>query len=334
MTITPVSGPRTLQVLAEGEGKYHSVDPDGFREWVRENKDRSLTPRLMSEREAVERFVADGDYLVYECNYLMRGPSSLLREVMRQGKRDLWLAGKFTYPDVALLVGAGCVSKVDCGFFLPSRPVQRAMSEGRLELYEYSNIVMTLRLQAGAMGIPFLPVRSFGGTTGFDYSGAKLIEDPYTGQPLSLIPALNPDVALIHVNQADVYGNARVFGTGTAHAEAALASRKVILSAEEIVDTEEIRKDPGRTCIPYYAVDAVVEAPFGSYPGTCPGVYASDREGVMAVMQATALDRVDAYLERWVQPFQDDREMLDKVVGAKKLLDMRRREVIKEGYRP
>ena len=331
---TTLSPTRTLRVLAEGEGKYHPVDPDGFREWVRDHKDRSLTPRLMSEREAVDRFVFDRDYLVYECNYLMRGPSSLLREIMRQRKRDMWLAGKFTYPDVALLVGAGCVSKVDCGFFLPSRPVQRALSEGRLEIFEYSNVVMTLRLQAGAMGIPFLPVRSFGGTSGFDFSGAKLIEDPYTGLPLTLIPALNPDVAVIHVHQADVYGNARVFGTGTAHVDAALAARRVILSAEEIVDTDEIRRDPGRTCIPYYAVDAVVEAPFGSYPGTCPGVYASDREGVMAAMQATAGDNVQAYLEKWVDPFEDDRQMLEKLVGLRKLLDMRRRETIREGYRP
>ena len=331
---TTLSPTRTLRVLAEGEGKFHPVDPDGFREWVRDHKDRSLTPRLMSEREAVDRFVFDRDYLVYECNYLMRGPSSLLREIMRQRKRDMWLAGKFTYPDVALLVGAGCVSKVDCGFFLPSRPVQRALSEGRLEIFEYSNVVMTLRLQAGAMGIPFLPVRSFGGTSGFDFSGAKLIEDPYTGLPLPLIPALNPDVAVIHVHQADVYGNARVFGTGTAHVDAALAARRVILSAEEIVDTDEIRRDPGRTCIPYYAVDAVVEAPFGSYPGTCPGVYASDREGVMAAMQATAGDNVQAYLEKWVDPFEDDRQMLEKLVGVRKLLDMRRRETIHEGYRP
>jgi glutaconate CoA-transferase, subunit A len=331
--MTSVTSPGSFEVLAEGEGRFQPVDPDGFRDWVRANKSRALTSKLMSEKEAVSRFVADGDYLVYECNYLMRGPSSLLREVMRQRKRDMWLAGKFTYPDVALLVGAGCVSKVDCGFFLPSRPVQRALSEGRLELYEYSNVVMTMRLQAGAMGVPFLPVRSFGGTSGFDYSGAKLIRDPYTGLPLTIVPALNPDVALIHVNQADIYGNARVFGTGIADREAALASRKVILSAEEIIDTDEIRRDPGRTSIPYYAVDAVVEAPFGSYPGTCPGYYASDREGVMAAFAATNSDRVDAYIERWVDGFDNDREMLEKLVGVRKLLELRRRETIKEGYR-
>ena len=93
------------------------------------------------------------------------------------------------------------------------------------------------------------------------------------------MPALNPDVAIIHVQQADQYGNARVFGTGIAHVECALASKKVIISAEEIIDTEEIRRDPGRTSIPYYAVDAVVHAPFGAWPGNCGGYYGSDTPG-------------------------------------------------------
>jgi glutaconate CoA-transferase, subunit A len=322
------------EVLAEGEAPFHPVDPDGYRAYVRENKLRSLTPRLMTEREAVERFVADGDYLVYECNYIMRGPNSLVREVVRQRKRDLWLAGKFSYPDVGLFIGAGCVSRVDTGFFLSSRAVQRALNEGRVEIYEYSNVVMTQRLLAGSMGIPFLPVRSFGGTSGFERSGCKLIRDPYTGQATVVVPALNPDVALIHVNQSDVYGNARVFGTGISHTEAALASRKVIISAEEIVDTEEIRRNPGLTTIPYYAVDAVVHAPFGAYPGTCPGLYASDREGVVEAIRATAMDAVEQYAEKWVHAFADDREMLEKMAGVKKLLDMQRREGISEGYRP
>lgn len=324
--------PGALKILAEGQGDYLRVDPDGFREWVRDHKDRSLTPRLMTEREAVERFVDDGDYLVYDCNYLMRGPNSLLHEVIRQGKKDLWLSGKFTYVDVSLLVGAGCVSKVDCGFFLGAPNIQRAIAAGTLDVYEYSNVVMTLRLRAGAMGVPFLPVRSLGGTTGFMHSGAKLIEDPYTGTPITIVPATNPDVALIHVNQADVYGNARVFGTGIAHVESALASRKVIISAEEIIDTDEIRRNPGLTSIPYYAVDAVVHAPYGTYPGTCPGYYASDPMVVMEIFRAVMGDQVDAYIDKWIRPFETHGDMLETLVGARKLIDLRSRETIREGY--
>ncbi len=323
---------RVVELLAEGEAKFHPVDPDGFREYVRDHKQRGLVSKLMTEKDAVAKYVADGDYLVYDCNYLMRGPSSVMREIIRQRKRNIWLAGKFTYPDVALLVGAGCVSKVDCGFFSPSPPVTKALKDGRLEIFEYSNVVMTLRLTAGSMGVPFIPVRSFGGTDGFTHSGAKTIRDPYTGQPTVLLPALNPDVAIIHVHQADQYGNARVFGTGIAHVESALASKKVIISTEEVVDTEEIRRNPGLTSIPYYCVDAVVEAPFGAWPGEVQGVYSSDREGVIESFAGTRTESVDKYVDKFVDSFADDREMLHNLVGAKKLIDLRRRAVIKEGY--
>ena len=327
---TPSIG--SLEILAEGDSPYFPVDPDGFRAWVRDNKDRSLRSKLMSEKDAVERLVGDGDYLTYDCNYLMRGPNSLLHEVIRQKKKDLWVAGKFTYVDTALLAGAGCMSKVDCGFFIAAPVIQRMVKSGELEIFEYSNVVMTTRLQAGAMGLPFLPVRSFGGTTGFVHSGAKLVNDPYTGIPITLVPALNPDVALIHVNQADVYGNARVFGTGVSHEESALASKRVIISAEEIVDTEVIKANPGLTTIPYYAVDAVVEAPFGSYPGTCPGLYASNPAGVMEIFGAISRDLIQEYIDKWITPFETHEQMLQEAVGVPKLLEMKRREIVREGY--
>jgi acyl CoA:acetate/3-ketoacid CoA transferase alpha subunit len=322
-----------MRVLAEGKADYLAVDPDGFSAYVRDHKQRALTPKLMSAREAVARFVADGDYFVYDCNYFQRGPSTLLREVIRQQKRDLWLCGKFTYVDVGLLVGAGCASKVDCGFFWPGATLDNAVRDGRLEVYEYSNVVMTLRLQAGAMGLPFLPVRSFGGTDGFDFSGAKLVEDPFTGKPITLVPALNPDVAIIHVQQADVYGNARVFGTGIAHEESAMASKKVIVSAEEIVDTEEIRRDPGRTSIPYYVVDAVVHAPFGAWPGNCGGYYGSDTMGVIETFGAISRDTVADYVAKYVTPFADDQAMFDALVGKERLDKLRANETISDGYR-
>jgi len=323
-----------IEVLDEGIGEFRTPDPDGYREWVRDHKSRALVSKLMTAQEAVSRFVKDGDYLCYDCNYLQRGPSALIREVIRQKKKDLWIAGKFTWVAVHLLVAAGCASKVDCGFFLFGKAIDRFVQEGKAKIFEYSNVVMTLRLQAGAMGLPFLPVRSFGGTDGFHHSGAKLIRDPYTGQPLTIVPALNPDVALIHVQQADMYGNARVFGTGIAHQETAMASRKVIISAEEIVDVEEIRRDPGRTSIPYYCADAVVQAPFGAYPGEVTGYYASDPAGVIEVVVATLTDNLDPYLEKYVHSVANDQEMLEKHVGVAKLLEMQRRVPTKEGYKP
>jgi acyl CoA:acetate/3-ketoacid CoA transferase alpha subunit len=321
-----------LKIIAEGTGAYQPVDPDGFREYVRDHKNRAMVPKVMSEKEAVEKLVADGDYLVYECNYLQRGPSALIREVIRQKKKDLWLGAKFTWVAAALLTGAGCVSKLDVGFFLFGPVVEQAIREGRVQAFEYSNVVMTNRLMAGAMGLPFIPVRSFGGTDGFTHSGAKLIEDPYTGQPITILPALNPDVALIHVHQADVYGNARIFGTGISHTEAAFASKKVIISTEEIIDTEEIRRDPGRTTIPYYAVDAVVHLPFGAYPGEMQGRYASDIPHVVEAVGATMRGFIDQYLEKYVYGVASQAEMMDKLVGYQRLRDINARATIKEGY--
>jgi glutaconate CoA-transferase subunit A len=200
-----------MEILAEGKGEYFPPDPDGFRAWVRDHKPRTLVNKLMNEQEAIQRFVSDGDYFAYDCNYFQRGPSSLIREVIRQGKKDLWVCGKFTYVAVALLVEAGCASKVDIGFVGFGPWLSKAVAAGRVKTYEYSNVVMTYRLQAGAQGLPFIGVRSFGGTDGFPCSGAKLVTDPFSGKPVVLLPALNPDVALIHVHQADIYGNARVF---------------------------------------------------------------------------------------------------------------------------
>jgi acyl CoA:acetate/3-ketoacid CoA transferase alpha subunit len=323
-----------MRVLAEGKAEYLPVDPDGFRAYVRDHKSRALIPKLMSARDAVSRFVADGDYLAYDCNYFQRGPSTLIREIIRQRKRDLWLCGKFAYVDVGLMAGAGCVSRADCGFFWPGATIDNAVREGRLQVFEYSNVVMTLRLQAGAMGLPFLPVRSFGGTDGFEYSGAKLVEDPFTGKPITVVPALNPDVAIIHVQQADQYGNARVFGTGIAHEECALASKKVIVSAEEIIDTDEIRRDPGRTSFPYYAVDAVVHAPFGAWPGNCGGCYGSDTQGVLETFGAMARDTVADYVAKYVTPFESDAQMFEQLIGQERLDRLRAAELIHEGYQP
>jgi acyl CoA:acetate/3-ketoacid CoA transferase alpha subunit len=322
-----------LRILDEGHGEYLPVSPDGFREWVGQ-KDRRLVSKLVTVEEAVSKYVADGDYIVWECNYLQRGPSALLREVIRQRKRSLWAGGKFTWVTMAMLVEAGCCDRADMGFFVGGPGLSRAVLEGRLKVYEYSNVAMTARLRAGSMGASFIPIRSLGGTDNFKHSGAKLIEDPYTGEPTVIVPALNPDVALIHVHQADAYGNARIFGAGISDVESALASRKVVLSAEEIIDTEDIRHNPGLTKIPHYAVDAVVHAPFGAYPGECPGHYASDTPHVIEVFGGIFSDRLGDYLEKWVYGVSSESEMLERNVGLARLRELEQRATVREGFRP
>lgn len=324
-----------MEVMASGTANFRMPDPDGHREYLREHRARGLVDRRMTEQEAVSNLVNDGDYLCYDCTLIQRGPSALIREIIRQQKKDLWIGGRFTYLIVNLLVAGGCVGKIDVGYIGVGRALNRVLDEGNIEVNEWSNSAMTMRQLAGAMGIPFIPIRFFGGADSFEHSGAKLIKDPYTGKEVVVVPALNPDVGMVHVHQCDIYGNARVFGTSVSPYETAASSRKVIISTEEIIDTEEIRRDPSKTTIPYYLVDAVVEAPFGAHPGEVPGLYASDTEAVIDAFRASSQadpEAMRAYLDKNVYSVASHEEYLEKVVGISRLLELKRRATIKEGY--
>ena len=128
------------------------------------------------------------------------------------------------------------------------------------------------------MGVPFLPIRSMLGTDTFAQSAAKVVTCPFTGRPLAAVPALYPDVALIHVHESDCFGNCRVRGISVADWELARASKRVIVTAERLIDNDDIRAAPHATLIPSFCVDAVCEVPCGSYPGNMPGEYFSDEE--------------------------------------------------------
>jgi len=321
-----------MDVLDAGKGEFKPPDPNGMREWVREHKKRAPVNKVMTEQEAVSRFVSDSDYVAYDVNMAARGPMILFREIIRQRKKDLWLAAKFTWSDVSLLVSAGCVAKVDVGWMETGPVINNALKSGEIKCIEWSNGAISYRLLAGALGVPFLPMRYLGGSDSFGHSGAKLVKDPYTGEPIVLVPALNPDVGLLHVHQCDVHGNARIFGAAVAGQEIAQASKKLIISTEEIISTDEIRRNPQRTTIPYYFVDAVVVAPFGAYPGSCPGRYAGDGENIFEFAVAQAQGTTDQYLEKYIFSVANDREMLEKRVGAAKLVGLMQEETIREGY--
>jgi glutaconate CoA-transferase, subunit A len=321
-----------MEVLASGSGEFKPPDPDGMRRWVREHKTRKPVDKLMTEQDAVSRFVSDGDYMAYDMNIAVRGPASLFREIIRQRKRDLWIAAKFSWADATLLVAGGCVSKVDVGWMETGAIISDALRSDKLKFIEWTNGALSYRLLAGALGVPFLPMRYVGGTDVFEKSGAKLVEDPYTGQRVVLVPALNPDVGIVHVHECDVFGNARIYGAGVAPKEIAMASKKLIISTEQIIDNEEIRRNPQRTTIPFYLADAVVLAPFGCYPGSVPGRYVADAENVLEFAVAQIQGTADEYLEKYVFSVASHEEMLDKRVGAAKLLRLTQEETIREGY--
>jgi len=321
-----------IELLASGVGEYRLHDPDTLRAWMRDRKRREFVDKTTTAAEAVGRLVADGDYVSFDFSSYTRGPLALVREIIRQRRRDLWYCAKFTLMESTLLVAAGAVSKIDVGFMGLGDTLNKAVERGEVRVSEWTNGTLTLRHLAGAMGVPFLPTRALLGSDTLRYSGAKVIADPFTGKPIALVPALNPDIGLVHVHQADVYGNARCFGPGVQPLETAMASRKVIISTDEIIDHDDIRKDPGRTTIPYYLVDAVVYSPYGAYPGGLPGVYEMDFEHFGEYFGLERQGRLGEYLDKYVYSVGSHEEMLEQRVGLRRLSELRRRAVIKEGY--
>lgn len=321
-----------MDVLESGIGEIKLCDVDKVREWRQKNKIKGLVNKVIDEHTAIKKFVQDGDYLSYDLSSMVRGPMSLEREIVRQKKKNLWLAAKFTLLDSTILVAGGCVSKIDVGFAGIGRTLFNAIQEGRVKVIDWSNGTLALRHLAGAMGVPFLPTRALLGTDTFKRSGAKVVADPFTGKKVAVVPAINPDVAIIHVNQSDIYGNARIFGPSITPVETAMSAKRVIISTEEIIDTADIKKNPGKTTIPYFLVDAVVKAPFGAHPGTVPGYYAYDSENLDEFFSARDDEAMNKYLEKYVYSVRSHEEYLEKRVGKERLEQLKEKETIKEGY--
>ena len=313
-----------MKVLDEGIGKLiQPVDLHGFRK-SNQSKTKQLVDKRMSEAEAVERFIHDGDYVGTELYGTVRCPMSLVNEVVRQGVKDLRMVGQGV-TELDLLLAAKLVKAVDITYvglevYGVSSALRREVESGRVETcVEWSNGALVSRFKAAAMGVPFVPIRSMLGTDTFKYSAAKTVECPFTGDPICLIPALILDVGLIHVHRADMYGNAQIDGISGFSTEMARASKRLIVSAEEIIPNEEIRKNPAKTVIPYYLVDAVVEAPFGSHPGEMCYVYERDEPQIKEWVEASKTeDGAKEYLDKYIYGMKDHQEYLE-MIGADRL---------------
>lgn len=312
-----------MEILQEGRGELiQPFDLDEFREWNRK-KTRKLVDKRMTEAEAVSKFVYDGCYLGTELYGTVRAPMTLVREVVRQGKKDLRLCGQGV-TELDLLLASGSVKKLDITYiglevYGTSAALRREVESGRVEsCVEWSNGAITWRMKATAMGVPFLPTRSMLGTDTLGYSAAKVVEDPFTGIKVALLPALVLDVALIHVHRADKYGNCQVEGISGFALEMSRAAKRVIISAEEIVSDEEIRKYPDRTVIPYYLVDAVVHAPFGSFPGEMAYMYGRDEDLIRDWVAASKTpEGAQSHLDKYIHDLPDHQAYIDLIGPAR-----------------
>jgi len=283
-----------------------------------------LINKQMNESDAISKFLKDGDYLGIELYGTVRAPMSLTREIIRQGYKKLRCAGQGVF-ESDLLAASNSVKELDWTYiglevYGLSSNLRRAVEGGYVEnIVEWSNAALSWRFKATAMGVPFIPTKVMLGTDTFKYSSAKAVECPFTGDTVGLLPALILDVGLIHVSRADKYGNAQIDGISGFAAEMARASKRLIISAEEIVDEEVIRSNPEKTIIPYYLVDAVVEAPFGSHPGEMTYKYERDEEHIKSYYSDSKdADKTNAYLDKWIYNVANHDEYLE-LVGIEKL---------------
>ncbi|MFZ5908502.1 MAG: CoA transferase subunit A [Chloroflexota bacterium] len=275
--------------------------------------------KLIALSEAISNYVTDGD-IVYAAGFTHLIPFAAGHEIIRQGLRDLTLAR--ATPDLIydMMVAAGCARKVIFSYMgNPGvgslRIVRAAIERGELEMEEYSHFGMITRLQAGAAGLPFLPMNQVG-VTDLEHANPniKRIPDPYGGKDVIVVPALHPDVAIVHVQRADANGNAHLWGIIGEQKEAAFAAKKVILTAEEIVDEAVIRSDPNRTMIPANIVHAVCHAPYACHPSYAQGYYDRDNEFYLGWDEVSASDEaVKTWLDEWVYGVKDRAEYWDKL---------------------
>jgi len=328
-----------MDVLKEGKGELLGWrDADENRRWVLENKSREMKDKTMSVREAVARFVHDGDFIASGGFGHVRVSMAIVYEIIRQRKRDLAMAGKTAVHDLDLLVGSGCVNRLEVAYAFGHElrglsPASRRMAEsGQCRiLAETSNAGYQWRWLAGMMGVPFIPARSLLGTDTIEHSSCKVVTDPFSGKPITLIPAAYPDVAFIHVHRCDAHGNAQIDGTLVEDFELSRCARRLIVTTEEIVDSERIRGEPWRTSIPFFVVDAVVEVPYGSHPCQMPGMYYYDEDHIAEWLEVSRTEAgVSEYLQKYVLGVDGFEDYLELCGGVRHLNYLKRRESLRE----
>lgn len=278
--------------------------------------------KVCTMREAIDRYVKDGSTIAIE-GFTAFICFAAAHEIIRQRKRELTLC-RLT-PDLIYdqMIAAGVASKLV--FSYSGNPgvgslycVRRAVEKGiprPLELEEYSHFGMVGRYTAGAGNLPFFPLRSYAGS---DLPQAnpriQFVESPYGDGSIAVVPPLNPDVAIVHAQRADVHGNTHLWGLVGVQKEVAFASKKVVVVVEELVDEDVIRRDPNRTLIPGLVVDAVVPEPYGAHPSYVQGYYDRDNAfyldwGERSRDQAAT----EAWLEEWVYDLPDRAAYLEKL---------------------
>lgn len=296
-------------------------------------RDRGLREKVVSLEEAA-RLVNDGDHVAIGGCTLSRTPMAMVWALIRARKKNLTISRSITSTEGDLFFASGVSKHVITSWFTQGivwgvSKVMRHYTENKLARFdEWSHMSIGLRYRAGAMGIPFIPSRTMMGSGVGELVGDELktMTCPFTGEPVVLLPALNPDVALIHVQRCDAFGNAQLDGLQFMDLDIAMAANRVILTTERIISNDQIRRRPDHTRIPFFTVDAVVEVPFGCAPHECYGVYEPffDHLDYYAEISQDPIKGPQQYLEEYYYEPKSWTQYLEKL-GMEAVLDASRR---------
>jgi glutaconate CoA-transferase, subunit A len=320
--------------MAETEGKPVGTAVRSYMELREEllRRDRSLRDKVVSLEEATS-FVRDGDSVGIGGSTMSRTPMGMIWALIRAGRKRLTCSRSIVSSDGDLLFASAACDHMVTSWFSQgilwgvSKVMRHHVESGKARYDEWSHMAMGMRFRAGAMGVPFMPIRSMlGSDVRKQRPEAIEMACPFTGEKLLLVPALNPDVALIHVQRCDPYGNAQIDGLQFMDIDLAMAATKVILTTERIVSNDQIRRAPDQTKIPFFAVDAVVELPFGCAPHECYGVYEPmlrHMEDYVALVNDDPIKGMRQYMERYVYGPKSWSEFL-ALIGIEELLEAAR----------
>lgn len=297
---------------------------------LNQKKSRALKSKLSNLSTCIKELVNEGDYLGIGGFGMDKIPTAALHEIVRQKKKNLILAGHTATHDGQILCAGNCINKIDAAYVVGvellglSPNYRRVFQEGKVGATEWTNATLAWRFKAAAMGVSFLPVRTMLGTETFEYSCAKEYKCPFSGETYALVPACSPDISIIHVHRCDEFGNAQIDGINVSDSDLARASKKVIITTEEIISTDEIRKEPERTIIPHYCVDKVVHTPNGCYPGNMPGKYYLDVEHLRTWAKVEKdPTELNKFIEEYIYNTKDHLEYIEKCGGKKRIQELK-----------
>ena len=301
-----------------------------------------VTGKIKALAEVVKT-VPDGAHVALGGFAIARNPVAVVHELIRQNKRNLTLSQGVAGLDTDLLVGAGAVSRLIIGGgsldrFGPVHCINRAREAQSLISEDWSSLSICFRYLAGALGLSFIPIKSLIASEilerlerGAGAEQVKHIECPFTGEPYIALKALVPDICFVHLQIADAEGNCRILGPRWDNEEQAKASNRIVVIAEEIVPTDEIRREPERTIIPGHRVEAVVHQPFGAYPASVFGCYDYDPAHLkLYIEHARDPRRMNEYIEKHVLGSSDHWDWLSRVTDARHLSGLKAERIL--GY--